>query len=84
MRENQRIEWKESWRDEYLRWISSFANAEGGVLVIGRSDKGKDLGVANARKLLEDLPNKIRDVLGIMADVRLVKKAGKELVEVRV
>ena len=33
---------------------------------------------------MEDLPNKIRDVLGIMADVRLVKAAGKELVEIRV
>ena len=30
------------------------------------------------------VPNKIRDVLGILADVRLVKKAGKELIEVRV
>ena len=29
-------------------------------------------------------PNKIRDVLGIMADVNLVKKSGKELIEIRV
>jgi ATP-dependent DNA helicase RecG len=84
MRENQTVEWKESWRDEYLKWICGFANAEGGVLVIGRNDKGVTVGVGNAEKLLEDLPNKIRDVLGIMADVRLVKEAGKELVEVRV
>ena len=84
MKENQHIEWKESWRDEYLRWICGFANAEGGVLVIGRNDQGKAVGVPNARKLLEDLPNKIRDVLGIMADVHLVKAAGKELLEIRV
>ncbi len=31
-----------------------------------------------------DLPNKIRDALGIMADVNLVKKAGKELIEIHV
>lgn len=84
MKENQHIEWKESWRDEYLKWICGFANAEGGVLVIGRNDKGVAVGVKNARKLLEDLPNKIRDVLGMMADVHLVKEAGKELVEIRV
>jgi len=84
MKENQRVEWKETWRDEYLRWICGFANAEGGVLVIGRDDKGKAVGVANARKLLEDLPNKIRDVLGIMADVRLAKKAGKDMIEIHV
>ena len=34
-REQQNLEWKESWRDEYLRWICGFANAEGGTLVIG-------------------------------------------------
>lgn len=39
MKENQITEWKESWRDEYLRWLCGFANAEGGVLVIGRNDK---------------------------------------------
>jgi ATP-dependent DNA helicase RecG len=84
MKENQHIEWKESWRDEYLKWISGFANAEGGVLAIGRDNKGKAVGVSDAAKLMEDLPNKIRDVLGIMADVRLVKAARKDLVEIRV
>jgi ATP-dependent DNA helicase RecG len=84
MKEHQNVEWKESWRDEYLRWICGFANAEGGVLVIGRNDKGAVVGVADAGKLLQDLPNKIRDVLGIMADVNLVEKSGKELIEIRV
>ena len=37
MKENQQIEWKESWRDEYMRWICGFANAEGGVQHIGRN-----------------------------------------------
>ncbi|MFZ4802503.1 MAG: helix-turn-helix domain-containing protein, partial [Chlorobium sp.] len=26
MQENQHIEWKESWREEYLKWICGFAN----------------------------------------------------------
>ena len=83
-KETQRIEWKESWRDECVKWLCGFANADGGVLVIGRDNEGKAVGVSHAGKLMEDLPNKIRDVLGIMADVRLVKTAGKELVEIRV
>ena len=59
-------EWKESWRDEYLKWICGFANAEGGVLVIGRNDKrGVAVGAPDVKHLLEVLPNKIRDVLGI-------------------
>ncbi len=68
MQENQHIEWKESWREEYLKWICGFANAEGGVLVIGQNDKGTVVGIHNARKLMEDIPNKVRDILGIMVE----------------
>jgi ATP-dependent DNA helicase RecG len=84
MKESQNIEWKESWRDEYLKWLCGFANAKGGVLVIGRNDQGQAVGASDAKKLLVDLPNKIRDVLGIVADVRLVRKDRKDLVEIRV
>ena len=34
MKENQVIEWKQSWRDKYLKWICGFANAQGGTLAI--------------------------------------------------
>lgn len=33
---------------------------------------GKNRGVQNSRKLLEDIPNKVRDVLGIIVDVNLL------------
>jgi ATP-dependent DNA helicase RecG len=84
MKEHQHTEWKETWRDEYLRWICGFANAEGGTLHIGRNDKGVVVGVSNAAKLLQDIPNKVRDILGIMVDVNLREKAGKEWIEIRV
>ena len=84
MKEHQHIEWKESWRDEYLKWVCGFANAEGGVLVIGRNDKGVVVGVADAHRLLTAIPNKVRDILGIMVDVNLLEEDGKELVEIRV
>ena len=48
MNENQNIEWKESWRDEYLKWICGFANATGGKIYIGMNDSGKVVGVADA------------------------------------
>ena len=41
MNENQNTEWKESWRDEYLKWICGFANATGGKIYIGMNDNGK-------------------------------------------
>lgn len=84
MTENHIVEWKQSWRDEYLKWICGFANAGGGTLVIGRDDNGKAVGVENAKKLLEDIPNKVRDVLGIMVDVQLHSENKHELVEIHV
>jgi len=83
-RESQNIEWKESWHDDYLRWVCGFANAQGGIIVIGKKDDGTPVGLTNARKLLEDLPNKIRDQLGIMVDVNLVEENGLDLLEIRV
>ena len=41
MAESRNLERKSSWRDEYLKWICSFANAHGGVLVIGKSGRGE-------------------------------------------
>lgn len=76
MPEQQNIEYKEGWHDDYLKWISGFANANGGTIFIGKDDDGKTVGVADYKKLLDDLPNKIRDVLGIMAEVNLHEENG--------
>jgi len=84
MPESQQVEWKESWRDEYLKWVCGFAHAQGGVLEIGRNDKGIAVGVADADKLMEDLPNKIRDVLGIVPSVERFTEDGCELVRINV
>lgn len=79
--ESQHTEWKEIWRDDWLRWVCGFANAEGGTLVVGRNDKGDVVGLADARALLADLPNKIRDLLGITVAVNLCAEDGKEFLE---
>ncbi|MCY7346577.1 MAG: ATP-binding protein, partial [Pyrinomonadaceae bacterium] len=71
MPEQQNIEYKQSWHDDYLKWICGFANAHGGTVYIGKDDDGKTVGIEDYKKLMEDLPNKIRDVLGIMAEVNL-------------
>ncbi len=72
-KEDQYTEYKESWRDEYLKWLSAFANTNGGSLYIGKNDSGKIIGVPDSQKLLEDIPNKIINVLGIVADVNRKK-----------
>ena len=71
MPEQQNIEWKQSWRDEYLQWISGFANSNGGVLYIGKDDIGNVVGVDKYTKLMDELPNKISSKLGVLCDVNL-------------
>lgn len=84
MPESQNIEYKESWRDEYLKWVCGFANAQGGTIYIGIRDDGTVAGVADGKQLLEDIPNKIKDTMGIIADVNLLKKDGCEYIEIKV
>lgn len=82
MMETQQIEWKENWRDEYLKWICGFANAYGGKLYIGKDDEGRVKGIPDAKKLMEDIPNKVRDILGILVDVHLYQENGLDYLEI--
>lgn len=84
MSESQNIEYKESWRDEYLKWVCGFANAQGGTIYIGIDDAENVVGVKNVKKLLEDIPNKIQTGLGIVADVNKLTKDGKDYLEIKV
>ena len=84
MPETQNIEYKATWRDEYLKWICGFANAKGGRIYIGKDNKGNVVGVTNAKKLLEDIPNKTKDILGIIVDVNLHPTTEGEYLEINV
>ena len=79
--ESQHTEWKEAWRDDYLRWVCGFANSQGGRLLLGVNDKGQVVGLPDAAKLLEDLPNKMRDLLGLVVDVNLHRHDGLQYLE---
>jgi len=82
MSEHQNIEYKQSWHDEYLKWIVGFANSHGGTIYIGKDDSGKVVGAPAYKKLMEDLPNKIRDVLGIIIEVNLHENNGLHYLEI--
>jgi ATP-dependent DNA helicase RecG len=81
-KEHQNIEWKESWHNDYFKWVCGFANAQGGNLFIGIDDKGNTKHLDNAKKLLEDLPNQVRDLLGLMVDVNLHTENGDDYLEI--
>ena len=80
--ENQNIEFKESWRDEYLKWVCGFANAQGGSLYIGIDDNGHVCGMDNVHRLSEDIPNKVVALMGIVADVNVLQKDGTDYIEI--
>jgi len=82
MPESQNIEYKQSWREEYLKWICGFANANGGSIFIGKDDNGNVVGLTDAKRLLEEIPNKVRDVLGIMTDVNLHTRNQGDFIEI--
>ena len=82
MPEQQNIEYKSARHDDYLKWVCGFANAQGGTIFIGKDDDGKIVGVPDAKKLLEDIPNKVRDILGILVDVNLHKTDQGDYLEI--
>ncbi len=84
MTESQNIEYKESWRTEYLKWVCGFANAQGGTIYIGIDDAGKVVGLKGIKKLMDDIPNQIQSGLGIIADVNRRTQDGLDYIEIKV
>ncbi|MBU2579336.1 transcriptional regulator, partial [Patescibacteria group bacterium] len=51
---------------------------------IGKNDLGNLTGITNVKKLMEDIPNKIRNHLGIICDVNLHSESDKYFIEIDV
>jgi len=54
MPESQNVEYKQSWHNDYLKWVCGFANADGGKIYIGMrnvgnngNQKGNELFISN-------------------------------------
>jgi ATP-dependent DNA helicase RecG len=82
--ESQNIEYKQTWRDDYLKWICGFANAQGGKIFIGMNDNGDVTGIEDYKKLMEDIPNKAVNHLGLMVDVNHHKRDSRHYIEIDV
>ena len=61
-----------------------FANAQGCILYIGKHDDGSVCGVADSKKLMEDIPNKVRDALGLIVDVDLITENRLDVIKITV
>ena len=82
MTESQTIEFKQIWKDEYLKTICAFANTSGGNLYIGLDDDSKVIGIKDTKNILETLPNKINNKLGLIVNILLKNENEKNYLEV--
>lgn len=76
--ENQDIEFKQNWQDEYLKWICAFANTKGGTIYVGVNDKGEVLGLPDYHHMSEAIPLKIRQTMGLMLDIQVLSAEDDE------
>jgi len=81
-KEDQHIEFKMLWKEDFLKNVCAFANSKGGMIYIGINDKGEANGVDNITKLLETLPNIINQKTGIIPSVLIEKIEGKQIVKI--
>lgn len=82
--ETQTIEYKQTWRDDFLKEVCGFANAQGGTLYIGIADNGDVVGIDHAQQLMEKLPNQCIMTMGIAPDVNLHEEQGKQYLSLSV
>jgi len=75
--ENQNVEFKSIWKDDFLKHICAFSNSKGGTLFVGVDDKGTIVGIENSKKLLEDILNKAIQFLGVTIAIDVNKEGNK-------
>lgn len=70
--ETQEIEFKIIWKDDYLKQLCGFANSLGGCMYVGVNDDGEIAGIQHTKRLLEEIPNKVMNLMGIAVKVELL------------
>jgi len=80
--ESQNIEYKLKWQDEYLKWICGFANAIGGSVFVGVNDDGSIVGITNYKRLMEEIPNKTRNLMGVTVTINLRNENNKYYLQI--
>jgi ATP-dependent DNA helicase RecG len=88
------IDYKSIWKDEWFEWLCGYANSKGGTLVIGKDDRGNVIprggfaairqDIPDYKKLSEDLPNRIRQALGIIPIVAICEETDGYYIEITV
>ena len=79
--ENERMEFKESFRKEVIETVVAFSNTKGGRIVIGVDDKkrvvGVDIGTETVQQYLNQI--KLSTQPAVIPDIDVLKVDGKEI-----
>ena len=71
--ESETVEFKLIWKDDYMKQICGFANGQGGRMYLGVNDNGIGVGLENTKRLLEELPNKILTLIGLIIPIDILE-----------
>lgn len=84
--ESETLEFKESFDKEAIRTSTAFANARGGTILIGVSDKGKIKGTSIGKESLQKWANRISQSTepSIIPQIEVKKTKEKSLVLIRI
>jgi ATP-dependent DNA helicase RecG len=84
--ESEILEFKASFNEDVLESICAFANARGGVVLVGVEDSGSVCGVQVGKKTLEDWAHRIQEATDprLQPSIRKVEKEGKTVAAIAI
>ena len=82
--ETEAIEFKEILNDSFYKNIAAFANAGGGIILLGIDKSGGIKGIESSSRFLEDLTNRIVNKLAVYPDMVTLDTEGKRVIAVKV
>lgn len=82
--EDTTVEFKEEISESIFKTISAFANKDGGIIFIGISDKKEIKGFKCTNSLLENLTNKIVNMLGIHPQIDYSRINEKDVLQIKI
>ena len=82
--ENETVEFKESFSEGVIISLASFANTNGGKILIGIKDNGEIKGITNNAPETDAFLNKMTDKLGINPSVEIFETEGKKILEINI
>src|SRR5690606_8334190 len=55
---------------------------QGGIIFIGKDDNGNVVGIEDYKRLMDDIPNKVRNAMGITVEVNLHEENSNHFIEI--